>query len=261
MPATPSLAELKQLLCKLHCALIISSIRSFTASIPVTLISEAVRSRNISISDALILIQQHPKPIFRVTALLELANEVSQSTRLNVIDNALDAAAAIDEPRSRSEALTNIAKLLLAEDRPVILDKAFQAALSIDDLRVRAEAQAYVGKICINGSKQPSSVRAITDESLQAEAFAELAQRSPDDEQPRLIDEALKAANCISDGLRRDEAFAGVARWSPVPNALAVARAIEDIALTGRGRSAKIAERVAPHERSALVGEALGRCL
>ena len=233
---------------QLHCAMIITSINSLSAGIPVEVLVGAVRCGVLALPSALALARQNPEPRLRVDALLALQAEADGSRHLNVLREALGAARVIDDAQSRAEALAEVAERLPADDQRAVFTEALSAARGIDDAWLRAKALAEFTRR-LPPEEALAVARSINVADKRAEALAEVAERLPEEE-------ALAVARGIVHALSRAGALAEVARRLPPEEALAVARSI-DVAYWRAEALAEVAERLPEEDRPGLFDEAL----
>ena len=118
---------------QLHCALIIASINSLSAGIPVEVLVGAVRRGILSLPSALALARHHPQRQLRVDVLLALANEVQRPHQPRVLEEAMSAARGIDDVASRARALAQVAQRLPTQEQLGVFGEALSAARGISD--------------------------------------------------------------------------------------------------------------------------------
>ena len=240
---------------QLHCALIIASINSLSAGIPVEVLVGAVRCGVLAVPSALALARQHPGPRLRVTALLALENEMGRADQPSVLDGALAVARGIDDAASRAGALAEVAQRLPANE-------ALAVARSIDDAASRARALAEVAQR-LPANQALAVARGIDDAASRAGALAEVAQRLPEEQLPGALREALSAARGIDDAGLRARALAEVAKLLPAAQqprvlgkGLAVARGAYNSWWRAPARG-EVAQRLPTEQQPGVLNEAL----
>ena len=246
--ATSEASRSKAIALQLHCALIITSINSLSAGIPVEVLVGSVRCGALAIPSALALARQNPEPRLRVEALLALHAVLQWSRWPNVLIEALSAARGIEDARSRAETLAEVAQRLPADDQPCAFNEALSAARAVDDPRSRGEALAGVAQQ-LPPEAALEVARGIDVAYSRARALAEVALRLP-------AEEALAVALAIDNVRFRGEALAGIAKQLPAEKARAVARGIGDTYWRARSL-AEVAQRLPAEDQLGLLGEAL----
>jgi hypothetical protein len=239
---------------QLHCALIIASTNSLSATIPVEVLVGAVRYGVLPLPSALVLARQNPDPLVRVDLLLALESETLRSQRRSLLGEALQIARGIDDAQKRVLALKKVLHRLPTEE-------ALRAARDLDDAGTRAELLAKVAER-LSAEDQHSVLREALGAARGADfsesralALAQIAKQLPKEEQPGVLDEALSAARGIDHPIRA-RVLAEVATRLPAEEALAVARGI-DHAQPRAELLAKVAERLPAEDRHSVLGEAL----
>ena len=243
---------------QLHCALIMASINSLSAGIPVDVLVGAVRCGLLALPSALALARQHPSPQRRVANLLALENEMQWSHQPGVLGEALAVARSIDDGGPRAQVLAEVAERLPARE-------ALAVARGIDDAEWCARALAEVAQRLPVDEKQSvlgealSAARGIDNVELRARALAEVAKRLPPEQ-------ALAVARGIDDGRGRAVALAEVAKRLPAEQqpsvlreALNAARGIDDLG-SRAGALAQVAQQLPAEEQSRVFSEALSAC-
>ena len=220
---------------QLHCVLIIASINSLSASIPLEVLVGAVKCGTLSLPSALALARQRPGPRLRVAVLLALENEIQRSREPSVLGEALSAARGIGDAGELAEALAEIAQRLPEEERPSVLREALRAARGIDDAESRAEVLVEIAQR-LSAEEALGVARGIDDANLRVRALVEVGQGLPEEEQARVLDEALNTARDIDDEVPRAWALAEVAQRLPAEEAREIARGIGDICARARGQ-------------------------
>jgi NB-ARC domain len=227
---------------QLHCGLIIASINSLSARIPIEVLVGAVRCGLIAFPTALAFARQHPDARLRVSVLLSLASEVPSEAQPSVLGEALRVARDIDDARTRARALAEVVQRLPAEE-------ALRVARSIDEARVRAYSMAEVaGRL--PAEEALVVARGIDRRGARAQALAAVAQQLP-------VEEALVVVRSIDDAAVRAQALAAVAQRLPAEEALVVARGIDD----ARERAYSMAEVAGrlPAEEALVVAGSIDR--
>jgi NB-ARC domain len=273
---------------QLHCALIITSINSLSAGIPIEVLEESVRRGLITFPTALTLARQNPDARSRVSALLALAAETPIEAQRSVLvealsaargiddrliravsvaaiapllppEEALVAARGIDDNGSRARALAAVAERLPRDAQPNVLGEALSAAHDTDHAGTRAEALALVS-LRLPPEEALVVARSIDDDWRRAEALTAIVSRLPPRARPNVLSEALSAARDIHSPGLRAPALAAVAALLPAQaRPSAIGEALSAARSTGSPAQAlaDIAEQLREEAQPALLGEAL----
>ena len=240
---------------QVHCALIIASINSLSAGIPVEVLVGLVRYGMLSLRSALALALQNPDPRVRVDLLLALENETLRSQRQSLLGEALQVARGIEDGQKRAWALAKVLRRLPAEE-------ALLAARGIDDAGSRAQALADVAerlpeddRLGMLGEALSAARGADVSES-RAFALAQISQRLPEEQRPGVLDEAVIAARGIISAWSRAQALEVVSERVPAEEALVLARGIDE-AQPRAVLLAKVAERLSAEDQHSVLEEAL----
>ena len=242
---------------QLHCALIIASINSLSAGIPVDVLLGAVRCRLLPLPSAVALALQHPKLQSRFSILFALERETQWPYWPRVLEETLNAARSIDDAESRARALAEAAQRLPTQEQPKVLAEALTAARGIDQEGSRARALAGIAQ------RRPAEealgiARGIDDLETRAQALAEVAMRLPPEALSGVLGEALSAARGIDHAGSRARALSSVARELPaeertgaLQEALSAARGIIDARTRSRALE-EVAQRLPAEEALAV---------
>ena len=212
---------------QLHCALIIASVNSLSAAIPVALLLGGIRGGVFTLTDALALARRHPEREPRVQALCAVADEISPVEKPIVRAEALAAARGIDDAEGRSRALVEVALRLPVEDQPDMLREALNAAQEIHDASRRSTALARLLELLPPGEAL-GIVHNIGDQweekrengastwcsmpMWRPRALAVVARRLTADERLRVVEEALSAARGMDEARWQVAALGAVAQ-------------------------------------------------
>ncbi|MEH2453010.1 NB-ARC domain-containing protein [Nostoc sp.] len=185
-------------------ALIIASMNSLAANLPVELLVALVKNKIWTPEQGLAYALQKPEPRKKIYSLTELVNYLTPNLQELALQKALAAARAIQSESSRAIALS-----ALAQNLPDILPEALAAARAIQDEYFRAIALSALAEN-LPPELLPEALaaaRAIQSESSRAIALSALAENLP----PELLPEALAAARAIQDEDNRANALSALA--------------------------------------------------
>ncbi|ARV63362.1 hypothetical protein BZZ01_32705 (plasmid) [Nostocales cyanobacterium HT-58-2] len=235
-------------------ALIITSLNSLTANLPVELLIALVQKNVWTPEQGLAYVLQSSNPAQKANLLKELANHLPPNLKELALSQALAAAKQIQSEYYRTDALSALADKLppellsdalaaakqiqdeyyrayalsaLADKLPEVLPDALAAAKQIQDEYNRADAlSALADKLPELLSDALAAAKQIQDESDRAKALSALADKLP----PELLSDALAAAKQIQVEYSRDEALSALADKLPpelLSDALAAAKQIQ----------------------------------
>jgi hypothetical protein len=237
---------------QLHCALIITTLNSLTATIPRVVLKNAVRYGLISMSNALALTRQHVADAAQVKTFIALADDLPLTRRQSLLSEALDVARRIDQGDKRSAALAVLAERLSDEEQGSVLKEALSAAESIVEEPTRSYALGEIAKR-LPAEEALGVAHTIDHEPTRAEALAEVATRLP-------VDQGLDLACTIDDTSMRGKALAGLISRLPPEKALALAHSIDDKEWRA-GALAEVAQRLPAETRHVVQETALSVAL
>jgi hypothetical protein len=220
---------------QLHCLLCRSSIRSLTSNIPEPLFAHLVDCNRWSVRRALRMIEHLDSVDKRAAALVAVAAVAVGDDRIQLLEQALEAAQAIPDEWARVHALAAMAKQL--SGHPQLLERALEVAQAIEFEVYRAQALAAVAEQ-LGGHPQLleqalKATQAIQDEGSRAYALRAVAGQLEGEKQREALEQALEAVRAIRDESGRALALAavagqleGVKRREALEQALEAARAI-----------------------------------
>ncbi|MBE8989192.1 NB-ARC domain-containing protein, partial [Nostoc sp. LEGE 12450] len=173
-------------------ALIIASLNSLAANLPVELLIALVQKSVWTPEQGLAYVLQSSNPQNKAHLLTELVNHLPPNLKQLGLSKALAAAREIQDKYYRALALNR-----LADKLPDLFSEALAAAREIQDESSRAEALSSLADKLPPEllSEALAAAREIQDESSRAEALSSLADKLP----PELLSEALAAAREIQD--------------------------------------------------------------
>nr|MDZ7999891.1 NB-ARC domain-containing protein [Aulosira sp. DedVER01a] len=203
-------------------ALIMASLNSVAANIPVELLMALVKEKVWTAAQGLTYALQNPNQYEKATALVELVNYLPPNLKKLALSEALIAARAIESDRDRAFTL-----IALAEQLPEALPEALIAARAIWDECSRAYALiALTEKLPGVLLEALNATKAIQDQYARPYVLRALAEKLPSD----LLPEVLTTARSIQDEYFRASALSALAKKLPevLPEALTAARAIQD---------------------------------
>ncbi|MDF5729969.1 MAG: NB-ARC domain-containing protein, partial [Rhizonema sp. PD38] len=204
-------------------ALIIASLNSLSANLPVKLLLALIQKNVWTPSQGLGYVLQSSNPAQKANLLTEIADHLPPNLKELALSKALAAAREIQDERHRATALSRLA----AELPPDLLSEALAAVMEIQDKRHRADALSSLAELPPDLLPEAlAAAREIQDESSRAYALSSLADKLP----PDLLPEALAAAREIQSKYNRATALSSLAGILPdlLPEALAAAREIQD---------------------------------
>nr|WP_277883410.1 NB-ARC domain-containing protein [Nostoc flagelliforme] len=185
-------------------ALIIASLNSLAANLPVELLIALVQKNVWTPEQGLAYVLQSSNPRQKANLLTELVNHLPPNLKQLGLSKALAAAREIQDESSRADALSSLADKL----PPDLLPEALAAARSIQSEEYRAKAlSSLADKLPELLPEALAAAREIQDERYRAEALSSLADKLP----PELLPEALAAAREIQSESTRAEALSSLA--------------------------------------------------
>jgi hypothetical protein len=160
--------------------------------------------------------------------------ERSGWTRAEILDHALDAARTIRIDWDRPAALAEVAVQLAEPARSNVLGDALATAVAIEDPAYRQRAFAAVADRLVDSGQLGRAVHAalaVSDPSHRAELLAAIAPRLPEPDRSRLLDRALDLALGITSPVPAARVLAKLAAALPDPTRHRVLQAALDAAL------------------------------
>jgi hypothetical protein len=229
-------------------ALIIASLNSLTANVPVKLLIALVQKNVWTPEQGLAYVLQSSNPEKKANLLTQLGDRLPPNLKELALSEALVAAKQIPDEYYRVDALST-----LADKLPEVLSEALAAAKLIQDEFYRAKAlSALVDKLPPELlSEALATAKLIQDEFSRADALSALVDKLP----PELLTEALAAAKLIQDESARADALSALADKLPpelLTEALAAAKLIQSDGFRAYALSA-LADKLPPE----LLSEAL----
>ncbi|WP_414755880.1 NB-ARC domain-containing protein, partial [Anabaena sp. CCY 9910] len=205
-------------------ALIIASLNSLAANLPVELLIALVQKNMWTPEQGLAYVLQSSNPDDKANLLTQLANHLPPNLKELALSKALAAARQIQDESYRADALNSLAPIL----PPDLLSEALAAVREIHDESCRTKALSSLAPILPPDllSEALAAVREIHDESCRAKALSSLAYKLPE-----LLPEALAIAREIQNEYYRACALSRLAPILPpdlLNEALAAVREIHD---------------------------------
>ena len=204
-------------------ALIIVSLNSLSANLPVELLLALIQKNVWTPSQGLAYVLQSSNPQQKANLLTELADHLPPNLKELGLLKALAAAREIQSEEYRALALSRLAPIL----PPELLPKVLAAAREIQSEEYRVKALSSLAPILPPEllPKVLAAAREIQSEEYRALALSSLAPILP----PNLLPEALAAAREIQSEEYRAYALSSLAAKLPelLPEALAAARKIQ----------------------------------
>ena len=203
-------------------ALIIASLNSLAANLPVELLLALVQKNVWTPEQGLAYVLQSSNPAQKAKLLSALANYLPPNLKKLGLLKALAAAKEIQSDYERADALSNLAFIL-----PELLPEALAAAREIQSKEYRAKALSSLASIL--PELLPEALAAVWEIRYEfpfINALSRLAPILP----PDLLPEALAAVWAIQNDTNRADALSGLAPFLPpdlLPEALAATREIQ----------------------------------
>ena len=157
--------------------------------------------------------------IDRFNALVELTSELLPSP-LDVLQQALMAAQAIEEPYFKADALSAIAPRLPESQQQAILQQALTTAQAIEEPYFKADALSAIAPRLPESAtdliqQALTAAQAIEDSSGKADALSAIAPRLPESQQQAILQQALTTAQAIEDSECKAKALGAIAQIIP----------------------------------------------
>ncbi|MEM7714417.1 MAG: NB-ARC domain-containing protein [Cyanobacteria bacterium P01_A01_bin.68] len=223
--AEDSCTETKPEVIGLQCryALIIASLNSLAANVPVELLIALIQKNVWSPEQGLAYVLQSSNPEKKAKLLTKLANHLPPNLKELALSNALAAAREIQDDKSHADAL-----IRLVDKLPELLPEALAAAREIQDDESRTDALIrLVDKLPPELLPEAlAATREIQNSEYRAKALSSLAPQMP----PELLPETLAAAREIQSEYYRTDTLSSLADKLPpelLPEALAASREIQ----------------------------------
>ena len=198
-------------------ALLVASIHTLNNQLPLQLIVALARNGIWSFSRAARVAMQYAEPSNQVECLIELAGIAVQIDAQPLLQQAMDAAIAINVEWLRIVTLSAVAAQLQGEMKQQVLQEALDAAMEIADEESRAEGLRAVAAQLQGEMKQRvlqealDAATAIDDEWPRAVALSDVAAQLQGEMKQRVLQQALDAATVIGDEWSRTRALSAVA--------------------------------------------------